>query len=724
MLSALGFASVVAGLLGATIMAAAGFRAGLGRSGSTFTPVLARRASYFMFAALTSAMAVMEVALLTHDFSVDYVARVGSLETPTYYTAISLWSSLDGSILFWGWILSGYAALFALTRRSEWRAHSGALLAPDGRLAPALRMTPVVTAVIGVVGMFFYGLLVGPANPFGLVSPAPLNGPGPNPLLQNHPLMGLHPPMLYFGFVGMTVPFAFAIAGLLTGNIEARWLRDARRWTIAGWAFLSMGIVGGGWWSYEVLGWGGAWAWDPVENASFLPWLTATAFLHSAMVQERRGMLKTWNLTLMVSTFMLVLFGTFLTRSGIIDSVHAFSEGAIGPLFLSFIGLVMVVSLALIGWRSNRLHAPGRMESAASREAAFVLNNLLLVGFTFTVLLGTVFPLVIEALRGDRISVGAPYFDMVASPIGLALLFLMGIGPALPWRRASGEKIRRTFRLSVALSVVAGALAFALGIRQLYPILTIAAAAFVMTTIVEEFAKGVRARRRIAGRPVGGALLDLFVRNGRRYGGYVVHVGVVVVALAISVSWTWKLEREATLHAGERLAIGDYEVEFVELWAREETQRFVVGATFNAYRDGRPIGTEQPRMNFYPTSQTPIATPAVKSSLTSDLYLTLMSFDQEQASHATVRAIVNPGIVWLWIGGMIVGFGALIAIWPRGATRAEMAGEALLSSTAEALARPRPDMGEPPDAPAPAGVGAGSVALADRGDAADEVAGT
>ena len=663
-------------------MTVAGFRAGLSRGGDELTATIARRASYFAFFAMSAAMLVMEVALLTHDFSVDYVAQVGSIETPTYYTAISLWSSLDGSILFWGWILAGYAALFAFTRRREWEVPGASVRGRDGRIAAGLRMTPVVTAVIGTVGLFFFGLLVGPSNPFGLVDPAPANGQGPNPLLQNHPLMGLHPPMLYFGFVGMTVPFAFAIAGLLIGNVEARWLRDARRWTIGAWAFLTMGIIGGGWWSYEVLGWGGAWAWDPVENASFLPWLTATAFLHSAMVQERRGMLKTWNLTLMISTFLLVLFGTFLTRSGIIDSVHAFADGPIGPIFFGYIAFVLITSLILIGWRANRLHAPGQIEGAVSRESAFIVNNLLLVGFTFTVLLGTLFPLIVEAVRGDRISVGPPYFDMVAVPIGLALLFLMGIGPALPWRRASGEKIKKAFLVATAIGLLAGALAFALGIRQVYPILTIAAAAFVMTTIVEEFAKGVSARRRIAGRSIIGALVDLFGRNGRRYGGYVVHVGVVVIALAISVSWTWKFEREGTLREGERLAIGDYEIEFVDVWAVQEPHRVVIGSTINAFRDGRPLGEMRPRMNIYQSSQQPIATPAVKSSLTSDLYLTLMAFDRDEGAHATIRAIVNPGIVWLWIGGLIMGIGSLIAIWPRGIGRSRFAGEALLAKTA------------------------------------------
>jgi len=683
-LSTLGYASVIAALLGAAIMTLVGFRAGLSRSGNAVGVALARRASYFAFFGMTAGMAVMEVALLTHDFSVEYVSRVGSLETPTYYTAISLWSSLDGSILFWGWILAGYAALFAFTRRREWSSFAGTPVTDRG-LAPTLRMTPLITAVIGVVGLFFFGLLAGPANPFGLVSPAPANGPGPNPLLQNHPLMGLHPPMLYFGFVGMTVPFAFAIAGLLVGNLEARWLRDARRWTIAAWAFLSMGIVGGGWWSYDVLGWGGAWAWDPVENASFLPWLTATAFLHSAMVQERRGMLKTWNLTLMIGTFLLTMLGTLLTRSGIIDSVHAFTEGVIGPLFLAFIGVVAVASLVLISWRADRLHAPGQIESPVSRESAFILNNLLFVGFTFTVLLGTMFPLVIEAIRGQRISVGAPYFDMVASPIGLALLFLMGVGPILPWRRATGEKLKRSFRWPIASGIVVTATALALGMRQLYPLLTLGLAGFVLTTIVEEFVTGVRARRRISGRSVPGALLDLFVRNGRRYGGYVVHTGIVVVALAISVSWTWKSEREETLRAGERMAIEDYEIEFVELWGRDEPQRFVVGATFNAYRDGHPIGQQSPRMNIYSGGQQPIATPAVRSSLTSDLYLTLMAFDNEGGRHATVRAIVNPAIAWLWIGGMIVGIGALIAIWPRRSGRVRTAGDDLLASTASAV---------------------------------------
>ena len=646
MLSTLGFASVIAALLGAVIMTVGGLVGGFKDK-----PVLsdaARRAAYFSFAAMTAAMIVMEVALLSHDFSVDYVSRVGSRETPAYYTAISLWSSLDGSILFWGWILSAYSALVALVRR---RADA--------------RLTPFVIGALGIVGLFFYGLLVGPANPFGLVVPAPENGPGPNPLLQNHMLMGLHPPLLYLGFVGLSVPFAFAIGALLSGNLEATWLRDARRWMVGAWAFLSLGIVGGAWWSYEVLGWGGYWAWDPVENASFLPWLTATAFLHSVMVQERRGMLKTWNLTLIIGTFILTLFGTFLTRSGILDSVHAFTEGLIGPLFLGFIAVITFGSLVLIAWRSDRLHAPGTLDGVVSRESAFILNNLIFVALTFTVLLGTVFPLVVEFVRNERISVGPPYFDMVFTPLALLLLFLMGVGPALPWRRSSAQKLRRTFTVPVALGVAILLLGLILGVRRVYPLITFAFAGFVLGTIGEEFRKGMSARRRISGRPSLLALLDLLTRNGRRYGGYVVHVGIVVIAVGLAISGSWKYEREVTLRRGEQLEMNEYTIQFDEVWGREEPQRFVVGGTFQVWRDERYLGEKQPRMNYYPTSQQPIATPAVFTSLSRDLYLTLMAFDNESGEHATVRVIVNPAVAWLWIGGLIVGIGALIALWPH-----------------------------------------------------------
>jgi cytochrome c-type biogenesis protein CcmF len=434
---------------------------------------------------------------------------------------------------------------------------------------------------------------------------------------------------------------------------------------VAAWAFLSVGIVAGGWWSYEVLGWGGYWAWDPVENASFLPWLTATAFLHSVMVQERRGMLKTWNLSLIIGTFLLTLFGTFLTRSGILDSVHAFTEGVIGPLFLAFIALIMIVSLVLIAWRSDRLHAPGSLDAVVSRESAFILNNLLFVAFTFTVLLGTTFPLIVEAVNGNRVSVGPPYFNMVSIPIGVLLLFLMGVGPALPWRRTTPGKMKRAFVVPVVVGLASGLLGFVLGTRSFWPLVTFTFAGFVMATIVEEFRKGVRARQRIAGVSAPVALGQILTRNNRRYGGYIVHAGIVVIIVALAISGTYRFEREVTLQRGELMQLGDYGIVFDEVWAEEQEQRFVVGGTFTVFHRGNEVGVMQPSLKYYPNAQQPIGTPDVRSTLKEDLYLTLMAFDREEGRHATVRAIVNPAVPWLWIGGMIVALGAILAVMPQ-----------------------------------------------------------
>ncbi|MGI9038722.1 MAG: heme lyase CcmF/NrfE family subunit [Gemmatimonadota bacterium] len=647
MTALIGSIAVTSAWLGSAALAVVGLAAGFRRS-----PDLLRGARYtagFVFLAMATAIGAMEYALLTHDFSVDYVAQVGSRATPAYYTAISLWSSLEGSILFWGFILASYTALVVWVQRRS-----------DSRLLP------FALGVLGIVGVFFYGLVATVANPFGLTSPVPADGPGPNPLLQNHPLMGLHPPLLYLGYVGLAVPFSFAIAALLAGKVDDEWIRTTRRWTVTPWAFLSLGIVAGAWWSYEVLGWGGYWAWDPVENASFLPWLTATAFLHSVMVQERRGMLKTWNITLIIGTFLLTLFGTFLTRSGVLDSVHAFTEGSIGPLFLGFIAFVTIASLSLIAWRADRLHAPGSLDGVVSRESSFILNNLVFAALTFTVLLGTTFPLVVEAINGDRVSVGPPYFNMVSVPLGLLLLFLMGVGPALPWRRTTPEKLRRAFLAPTMVGLAVAALALALGIREVYPLITFGFAGFVMTTIVDEFAKGVAARRRIAGVGPLRGLAQILTRNNRRYGGYIVHTGIVVIIVALSISGTWRFEREATLAEGQELVLGDYAIRFDSVRAWKEAHRDVVAASFTASRGGKLVGTITPRTNFYRQARTPepVATPAVRSFIDEDLYITLMSFDPG-GTHATIRAIVNPGVPWLWIGGMIIALGAILAVAPQ-----------------------------------------------------------
>jgi cytochrome c-type biogenesis protein CcmF len=606
--------------------------------------VLVRRATYGVFALATLAIATMAYALVAHDFSVSYVAQVGSRSTPLFYTIISLWSSLDGSILFWGWILAGYSAAVVYVYRNRHRE--------------------LMTAVAGTllfVNVFFWLLLAWPANAFVPVFPVPVDGPGPNPLLQNHPFMGLHPPLLYLGYVGFAVPFAFGIAALLTGKVGGDWIRAVRYWTIAPWIFLTAGIVSGAWWSYEVLGWGGYWAWDPVENASFLPWLTATAFLHSIMVQERRQTLKTWNILLVISTFLLTLFGTFLTRSGILASVHAFTEGLIGPFFLGFITLVLILSLVLVAWRSDDLRSKPALDALASRETAFLLNNLLFVAFTFTVLLGTVYPLLAEAIRGVKVSVGAPYFNQMSVPIALALIFLTGVGPALPWRRGSAELLKKKFLWPIVVALVAGVVFWLIGVRQLMTLFTLMLAVFATGLIIGEFVRPVQARREARDESMGHALGNVLGKNRRRYGGYVVHLGVVVLAVGIALSSTYRHETEVTLRPGEATTFQGYALQLDSLYAGREPHRDFVEAKFLVGKGDRLTSVMRPRLNYYRMSQNPIGTPTVRTRLKEDFYLSLAAYAQDGSS-ATVSVIVNPAIVWIWIGGGIAVLGALFAI--------------------------------------------------------------
>ncbi len=614
------------------------------------------------------AMLALFWAFAFHDFSLGYVASHSARSMALHYRLAALWGGQAGSLLLWLAMLLGYSVVCLHGQRHQNR-----------------KLMPWVVAVLLANAIFFLVLVNFVTNPFEKLPGAHFlsDGNGLNPLLQ-HPVMMIHPLMLYMGLVGFVVPFAFGFAALVTGELGITWFRSTRRSTLVAWMFLSIGIMLGGRWAYEVLGWGGYWAWDPVENASFLPWLTATAFLHSVMVQERRGMLKTWNLSLIIGTFLLVLFGTFLTRSGILDSVHAFTEGMIGPIFLAFIALIMVVSLVLIAWRSDRLHAPGSLDAVVSRDSAFILNNLLFVAFTFTVLLGTTFPLIVEAVNGNRVSVGPPYFNMVSIPLGVLLLFLMGVGPALPWRRTTPEKMKRTFLVPALVGLATGLIGFLLGIRSLWPVVTLTFAGFVSATIVEEFRKGVKARMRIANVSAPVALGQILTRNNRRYGGYIVHAGIVVIVVALALSGTYRFEREVTLRQGELMQLGEYGVMFDELWAEEEPQRFVVGGTFSIFHRGDPAGTMQPRMNYYPNSQQPIGTPAVRSTLKEDLYLTLMAFDEAAGSHATVRAIVNPAGPWLWIGGMILALGAILAVMPQRGSGRPAVSAAVIASEEDA----------------------------------------
>jgi cytochrome c-type biogenesis protein CcmF len=607
----------------------------------------ARMAAYVNFGLLSVANLAMIYALLTHDFSVGYVAQVGSRATPTLITIISLWSALEGSILFWGWVLAGYTAA------AVWL--SATRLGALGGYAHG--------TLLGI-GAFFYLLLVGPANPFTAVSPVPLDGPGPNPLLQNHILMAIHPPLLYLGYVGMSVPFAFAIGALVSGRLDDAWLRETRRWTLTAWAFLSLAIVAGMWWSYDVLGWGGYWAWDPVENASFMPWLTATAFLHSAMVQERRGMLRVWNLSLIISTFLLTILGTFLTRSGVLSSVHAFTEGTIGYYFLGFIAVGLIVSLVLLLGRADALRIEGRLDDPLSRETVFLVNNLLFTAFTFTVLLGTLFPLLAEAVRGVKVSVGAPFFNRMTVPLCVSLLFLIGVGPSLPWRTARGVSLRRQFTPPAAAAIGTAVVCLLLGLRNTWALLAFTFAAFGLVSNVQQYVQGAAARRRAHGENPLQALARLVMANNRRYGGYLSHIGLIVLAAGVTASSVFRAEREVTIDRGGTADLQGYTLRFDEVAGWEEPHRFVVAATVTAFRDGRELGRLQPRLNYYNGRQEPITTPAVRSRPDEDLYVNLLAFDRGGA-HATLSIIVEPMVFWIWAGGMILALGAFISAWPK-----------------------------------------------------------
>lgn len=604
-------------------------------------------ATWGMLAAAVVAAAALEYALVGHDFSVRYVAENGNRAVPLYYTVISLWGALEGSLLLWLLVLCGYTVALG------WRT--------PPRIA---RLQPWALAVMCAVATFFFWLAAFAGNAFETVSPAPADGPGPNPLLQDHPLMGVHPPLLYLGFVGLTVPFAYAVAALFTGRTGGAWVAATRRWTLFSWAFLTVGIVMGGWWSYEVLGWGGYWAWDPVENASIVPWFLATALLHSMMAQARRASLRVWNLTLAMATFVAVLVGTFLTRSGVIASVHSFTQSPIGPALLSFTVGVLVFAGVLLVLRRDRLGPDDGLGGGLSRESVFLGNNLLLVALAITVLAGTTFPLLAEAAGGDRISVGAPYYNRMAVPLALAVLLLMGIGPLLPWAHAGLRVLAR--RLAVpALAGLAsvGALGVA-GLRGIGALVTFGLAGFVLATIAARVAQSGTTVRRSGHtgrlRPFAAAL----ARHRRLHGGLLVHAAVVMIAVAIAASQTYTTQDRQRLEVGESITVAGYTARLDSLQRHTSDRRNWVEATLTLLRDGTPLGTHSPQLSIYPYSNQAVGTPSVRTSLTEDVYLVLAQAD-EQGGSAVIDLSVHPLVTWLWIAAAVMAAGALLAGWPR-----------------------------------------------------------
>ena len=613
------------------------------RTGRPALVLSAQHAALGIFVLVTACFALLTYAFLTFDFSVRYVAINTNLGTPFYYRITGVWGALEGSIILWTWMLALYTLIVILRHRES--AHE---------------LYPWVLTVMLSVMAFFLLVITVAAPPFARLTPVPADGRGLNPLLEDTGMI-THPVALYLGFTGVTVPFAFALAALITGRVGDAWITLTRRWSIIAWYFLSLGLLIGGWWSYHVLGWGGYWAWDPVENAAFMPWLTATAFLHSVMVQERRRMLKLWNLWLVILTFGLTLFGTFLTRSGVIASVHAFTQGSIGVFFLSFLALVLLTALALLAWRWDALSAQGELDSVVSRESAFLLNNVLLIAAAFTVFFGTVFPLLSEAVRGVKVSVGAPFFNQVNVPLFLALIFLMGVGPLIAWRRASPDNLRRSFLWPVAVGVAAAALFSALGIRSTLAVLALALTVFVAATIAVDFSRATRARLRMGERllPAMGGLLR---RHNRRYGGFVVHLGILIVTLGVTGSQAWSVQTETTLRRGEAAELAGYRVRFDGLTATEESNHFKVAGAFTV-SNGRVLSVLRPAKKFYPQEQSPIAGVDYRLGFGEDVYLVLGDFARD-GSEATVKLQVNRLVSWIWIGGAVLTLGALLAILP------------------------------------------------------------
>ena len=593
------------------------------------------------------AVLAMEGALVTHDFSIQYVAENNARETPLFFTVISLWAALAGSILLWTIVLAGATAYVA------WRGT---------RELPRLGTT-ALAVLLGMVSFFLLLVTTPAADPFVRIDPPP-DGNGPNPLLQNHPLMALHPPLLYLGYVLFSVPFAYAIASLILGEGGDRWLTATRRFALVSWGLLGVGIVAGSWWSYAVLGWGGYWAWDPVENAAIMPWLVATAYLHSVMVEEKRRLLRTWNLSLVITAFALTILGTFLTRSGVVNSVHAFTQSAIGPLLLGYLVVILVLGFGLLLWRMPHLSEAGSIGAPLSREAVFLFQNVVFVAATLTVLLGTLYPIIAEAISGAQLSIGRPYFDRVEVPLALALLFLMGVGPQLPWNGASRTTLERQFTLPIVAAAGGALVAVLTGIGSAFAVLTYALAAFVAATVAQEFARGIRARRALHGEAPVAALGNLLRRNGRRYGGYIVHLGIVVIAVAVATSQAGTIQVERTLAPGESAIVGPYTVTLAGLRDASEPQRDLLVADLRVTGNGADERLH-PALVFYPNSTQAVGSPGIAAGARDDIYTILAAYDSRARAWATIRVLVIPLVSWLWLGGFVVGLGAVVAALPQ-----------------------------------------------------------
>lgn len=610
----------------------------------------ARNAAFLIFALLTLSMGVLEYAFLAHDYSLKYVASHSNNTLPVFYLSTALWGGHEGSFLLWAWLLAAYSAIAA---RLHWRTHPQAM--------------PYLLLINSAVLFGFLALIVFLSNPFesaGFIAP---DGAGLNPLLQD-PGMVFHPPFLYMGYVGFSIPFAFAMAALLRGRVNEEWIRATRRWTLFAWLMLTFGIVLGGYWAYYELGWGGYWAWDPVENASFMPWLVGTAFLHSVMVQETRRMFKIWNVFLIIVTFSLTLLGAFLVRSGVVSSVHSFaSDPSRGIFILAFMSVVLIFSFGTLVLRGDRLKSEVSMDSMVSRESAFLFNNLFFLVAMATVFVGTLYPLMLEAFTGNKVTVGAPYYNAVFLPIMLAMVALMGVGPLLPWRKASAEALKRNFFLPAMVAVAGTAATVLAGLHDAYPLLGLAVVYFVFGTIVRDFHSGARATRRREGGNYASALGKAILRNKRRFGGLIVHFGVLMMIVGLIGSSVFRIEKDVVLKPGDSFTLGGYDVLFKGTEPVTGPNYSGVAGVLEVSRAGRKVAEMRPEKRTYPSSTMPTTEAAINDNWWRDIYLVL---DKPTGDAFIIKGFLNPLVKWIWTGVMVMGAGVALSLWQRRRTPA------------------------------------------------------
>ncbi len=610
---------------------------------------LALGISFFVFLATF----ILAYQLVQSNFDIDYVARYTSLETPVVYKISALWAGQSGSLLFWLFILSIYTTIVILQNQQK---HNS--------------LMPWVIITLAIVQMFFLVLTNYVTNPFKptdadfIVS----NGNGLNPLLQNV-TMAIHPPTLYLGYVGFSVPFGFAISAMINRDTSPLWIQSIRRWSLVAWLFLSIGIILGGWWAYRELGWGGYWAWDPVENASFMPWLTATAFVHSIIIQEKKDMLRVWNMVLIIITFTLCIFGTFLTRSGVMSSVHSFTGSSLGPIFLTFVFSIMIVSFGMMYFRRNDLRSTKKMESFTSRESGFLFNNMIFVVMCFAVFWGTLFPVFSEAIRGTKITVGPPFFNQINIPIGLILLALTGIGPLLAWRKTGKKILIRNFTFPIITGLIVAILLLIIGLRGAV-VISFSLGAFVTATITTEFTRGIQARRKKFNESIITALIKIVSKNRSRYGGYVVHLGIVFMFVGFT-GHAFDQEKEFSLKVGESNHVAGYNFKLIQMSETERPNHYAWISDLRVTNDeGKFVTNLHPEKRIYfhrnpdPNRRQPHSELDIYTTMNRDIYSIFSGLDSEN-SVAFIKIMVNPLVQWVWLGGYILVFGTIVALWPR-----------------------------------------------------------